>query len=108
MPYRPVSRPQSFQSLSPEQRTGDDVGMRTVASSPEKAKLRAATFMRGTRDPGDRSPAWGPDSRSFSEQRQLNPDAFTFWGDQLATTNAGSEFVAPVESTPLTSEQEYL
>lgn len=110
MAFRPTSRPRQFASLANERGRGDNVGTRTVAGSPEKAKLVVGSFMRGT-PARDRAPSWGPDSRSFSEQRHNNPNAFRFWGDQLATTNAGYEFMAPAPepqpfNTTTTAEDE--
>ena len=95
MPYQPVSKPQRLQSLNTDRRSGDNVGTRTIGGSPEKAKLAASAFMRGVTNQRDQSPTWGPSSRSFSEQRQLNPNSFQTWGEQLATTQTGMEFTAP-------------
>ena len=108
MPYRPISRPDQIRSLDVERRSAQNAGTRTVAGTPEKAKLVAKSFMRGSGSDRDRAPAWGPDSRSFSEQRQLNPDVFRTWGDQLATTNTGIDFMAPPEPSPLTRDEEVL
>jgi hypothetical protein len=109
MPYQPVSRPQKAQSLAPDRATNNSAGTRTVAGSPEKAKILARTFMRGVNDANDQAPAWGPGSRSFSEQRQLNPNAFQTWGQQLATTDIGTQFTAPPpEPMPLSSTEEVI
>jgi hypothetical protein len=116
MPYRPISKPQRFQSLNAERGDTDAVGTRTFGGTADKAKLAAKAFARGLNS-NDQAPAWGPDSRSFSEQRLLNPNAFSTWGEQLATTNAGYEFQAPppepttsVDSGPLstTTDKEVL
>jgi hypothetical protein len=96
MPYRPISKPQRFQSLNAERRDNDAVGTRTFGGTADKAKLAAKAFARGL-GVNDQAPAWGPGTRSFSEQRQLNPNTFRTWGEQLATTNAGYEFQAPVQ-----------
>lgn len=95
MPYQPVSRPSSTQSLAPDRAAANRSGTRTLGGSPERAKVVARAFMRGVEAPSDQSPAWGPQSRSFSEQRQVNPKAFAVWGEQLASTEVGYQFSAP-------------
>jgi hypothetical protein len=105
MPYQPVSRPQKAQSLASDRATNNSAGTRTIAGSPEKAKIVARSFMRGVTSQSDQAPAWGPHSRSFSEQRQLNPNTFQLWGEQLATTDTGMQFSAPPPE-PLNSPQE--
>lgn len=102
MPYRPISRPQRFQSLNAERNTRDAVGTRTFGGTADKAKLAAKAFARGLSS-GDQAPPWGPDSRSFSEQRELNPNSFANWGEKLATTYTGYEFQAPPPEPEITS-----
>jgi hypothetical protein len=94
MPYRPISRPQRFQSLNAERGDTDAVGTRTFGGTADKAKLAAKAFARGL-GANDQAPPWGIDTRAFSEQRALNPQSFQTWGQQLASTNAGYEFQAP-------------
>lgn len=114
MPYRPISKPQRFQSLNAERSDTDAVGTRTFGGTADKAKLAARAFARGL-SASDQAPPWGPDYRSFSEQRALNPNSFSTWGEQLATTNAGYEFQAPAPEpasgsgdTAMTSDERIL
>lgn len=102
MPYKPISRPQRIESQAVDRGTGDQVGLRTIGGSPAKAKLVARAFARGPQ-PRDQAPAWGPSSRSFSEQRELNPNSFGSWGEKLATTNVGLDFMAPPPEPPSTA-----